>query len=133
MSSAFLSILKKVPWNEVITRGPQLAEAASGLYDSVRARFAGAREAPVEATAEAPADPAAPLDVEALLAPLRARVETLEAELVKSSRVIAELGQQNTALIAQLEQQARWLRWTAWAAGTGLAAAIAALIWMAMA
>ena len=45
MSSNLFSLLKKVPWSEVITKGPVLAEAATGLYDSVRARFGGAREA----------------------------------------------------------------------------------------
>ena len=131
MSSNLFSLLKKVPWSEVITKGPALAEAATGLYDSVRARFGGAREAPVEATVETATEGAAAPDLEALLSPLRARVQTLEAELVKTSRVLAELGQQNTALIAQVEQQARWLRWTAWAAGTGLVAGLGALIWMA--
>jgi hypothetical protein len=137
MAIPWLTVLKIVPWNDVIRNAPQLAEAARKLWDASRAGKTGqaapARPAGVTVTAATTDDPGT---LAAQNAALRARLETSEFELqelqqrvLASSALLNQLAEQNTSLIARVELNRRRTVWLASVTVISLLCAIAAL-WM---
>jgi predicted nucleic acid-binding Zn-ribbon protein len=121
----WLTVLKSVPWTEVISTAPKVADGAKKLWKTV-ARKRAADEAP----------PIAPPDTEAFSA-LNARVSALEAaaddlhnQMLASSELIKSLAEQNEQLIARLESQRRFMRWLFVAALAACALAAATLLRM---
>jgi hypothetical protein len=121
MAIPWMTVLKLVPWNDVIRNAPQIADAARKLWD--RSKSGGtpstdvARPRTTPAT-EGTADVAAALTAENTA--LRARLEQGERELLElqqrvlaSSALINQLAEQNTALIARVELNRRRTAWLA--------------------
>ena len=115
MSAAWLSVLKMVPWSDVISNAPLVADGAKKLWGTVAGKGAPADSAvPVAPGAEAALSP----EVQAMAA-LQARVQTLEArttelsdQMVASAQVIQALAEQNASLIKRMEAsrlRALWL------------------------
>ena len=81
MAVGWYTMLKMVPWADVIANAPQIAEAAKKLWGNV------ARKAPPEpGEAEAAGAMAAPRSPAERLAELEMRLETTEAALVEIGR-----------------------------------------------
>jgi hypothetical protein len=128
MGISWLSVLQAVPWSDVISNAPKVAEGARKLWKS-----AGSRAAPTDDAAGAH-DPgvdtphAAPTD--AALAQLQARTRQLEhavadlrQQLQQSTEVINTLAEQNTQLVARVEMnRVRLQRTLAMAAAAGVLA-----------
>jgi hypothetical protein len=121
MAIPWLTVLKIVPWNDVIRNAPQLAEAARKLWDASRAGKTGQ---PVPAPPAGGTVDAATADEPGTLAAqnaaLRARLETSEFELqelqqrvLASSALLNQLAEQNTSLIARVELNRRRTVWLA--------------------
>ena len=96
----WLSLLKTVPWADVIANAPTVAEGAKKLW-----RGAAKDAGPVPAAEQAPVAP--PIDP---VAALTSRVEaaegtvtSLHAQMVESSRLLSDLAAQNNNLIARVE------------------------------
>lgn len=111
MALNWLTVLKLVPWTEVIATAPKVADGAKNLWKTV------ARKQAADDAQTNPAPPQAPPGDEALGA-LNARLSTLEAatddlhaQMLASSALIKSLAEQNAQLIARLESQRRTLRW----------------------
>ena len=130
MAVGWYSMLKLVPWADVIANAPQIAEAAKKLWGSV------ARKAPPEAGAPEAADAvAAPRSPADRLAELEMRLETTEAalvelhtQMVESTKLIDTLASQNALLISRVEANRVLVRWLV-AAVAVLAASAIALWW----
>ena len=98
MAIGWLSVLKMVPWSDVIHNAPKAAESAKKLWGSVSKR-------------PSPADVHAPLSGTApTLTALQSRVDALEdatdalhAQMLASSALIKTLTEQNAQLIARVE------------------------------
>lgn len=120
MAIGWLTVLKMVPWGEVIGKAPAVAEGAKKLWKSV------ARKSPPSAPADADAaDAGAPaaLSPQAQITALERRVATLEAatsdlheQMLASSELIKTLAEQNTQLIRRIELNRIRLLWLAAAA-----------------
>lgn len=120
MAIGWLTVLKMVPWVEVIGKAPVVAEGAKKLWKSV------ARKSPPPAPANADAaDASAPtaLSPQAQITALERRVATLEAatsdlheQMLASSELIKTLAEQNTQLIRRIELNRIRLLWLAAAA-----------------
>jgi len=124
MAIGWLTILKSVPWTEVIKNAPKVAEGAKKLWNAV-----GKQRAADEA-AEAGAQPAAshePHTLEALearAAVLEKAVSDLHGQMLASSELIKELAEQNAQLVKRIEANRKR---TLWLAAATLALGIAAL------
>ncbi|QRM19059.1 hypothetical protein GBK02_06450 [Dechloromonas sp. TW-R-39-2] len=100
MAISWLTVLQSVPWSDVISNAPKVADGAKKLWGSM-GRKSGA-------TAPAGSDLSAA--EEQSIASLHARLLAVEAELASqheqllaSSELIKELAEQNALLIARAE------------------------------
>ena len=101
MATGWWTVLKTVPWSEVINAAPQVAGTARRLWDTV-ARKSGAGAGAGMVVDEEPQ--------EDLFGTLVLRVENNEARLadlrtqmLQASEIIANLADQNAQLIAKME------------------------------
>lgn len=106
MAISWLSVLQAVPWSEVISNAPKVAEGARKLWKSVGDR--DAEDSTVPAASAADVGGAAPAD--AAMAQLLNRtrhleraVEDLHQQLQQSTELIKTLAEQNTQLVARAE------------------------------
>lgn len=113
MAIGWLTILKSVPWTEVIKNAPKVAEGAKKLWNAV-----GKQRAADEA-AEAGTQPAAshePHTLEALearAAVLEKAVSDLHGQMLASSELIKELAEQNAQLVKRIEANRKRTLWLA--------------------
>lgn len=138
MALGWLTVLKTVPWTEVIGHAPLVAEGARKLWQAVGAR-------PVEVpAAEPPAAPAASprsqveIDAQRLealerrLATAEAALQPLQAQVRTSTELIKALADQNEALVRGVEalrKRAVWLSAGCLLAGAAAVGALALLAW----
>ena len=109
MALGWFSLLKTVPWTEVISTAPLVAQGAKKLWDSV------AKKAP-SAPTPTPAPVLATNDL--VVGQLQARILALEAtsaelhtQMRASSELIQALATQNTELVQRVEANRVRLRW----------------------
>lgn len=113
MAIGWLKVIQSVPWSDVISNAPKVAEGAKGLWDRV------AKKAGIDATSETATptpDITPPTELEQLQAEL-ARVsqgqQQLASQLVSATELLNTLAQQNQTLVQRVERlqsQMRWLR-----------------------
>ncbi|MGA0572650.1 hypothetical protein ACO2Q9_18190 [Variovorax sp. VNK109] len=112
MAISWLTVLKMVPWSDVIANAPKVADGAKKLWNAASKKSGPAatvaREAALADTG--PVDPAA----------LRAQVQTLEAAVAElhgqmqaSSELIKELAEQNALLVARIDANRKRMQWVA--------------------
>jgi len=131
MAVGWYSMLKMVPWADVISNAPQIAEAAKKLWGNV------AKKAPPEPGEPELQDPAlAQRSPTERLAELEARLETSEGavvelhrQMVESTKLIDTLASQNAFLISRVEANRVLVRWLV-VVVLVLAAAVVALWWV---
>lgn len=103
--AGWLGLLKSVPWNEVVSNAPKIAEGAKSLWGAVSKRIrAGDDEAAPEAAS--PEN-----DLAARIATLEASQRELHAQLATSSELIRSLAEQNAQLVTRLDVLRLRLRW----------------------
>ena len=112
MAIGWLKVIQSVPWSDVISNAPKVADGAKGLWDRV------AKKAGIDTAAEATAptqDITPPTELEQIhtdLARLTAHQQQLEVQLVSATELINTLAQQNQTLVQRvdrLQSQMRWL------------------------
>lgn len=114
MAVGWMSVLKMVPWSDVISNAPKVADGAKKLWSTVAKKTGVAGEsAPAEA-------PAAPQDLPAaeLLALLQAQLarqeeslSDLHQQLLSSTALIQSLAEQNAQLVQRVEANRVRVRW----------------------
>lgn len=116
MAASILTMLKAVPWSEVLSAAPSVVGGARKLWDSVGSKPAAEASAPASEEAVA-GDRLAALS--ARLDRSEQDVAALKAQMREASALIASLAEQNSQLIATMERTRR--------RGLQLAAAVAVL------
>lgn len=111
MALNWLTVLKMVPWTEVIATAPKVAEGAKHLWKSVAGKPTTTDAQTNEAPPQVPPDAEAFGALSARLSALEAATDDLHNQMLGSSALIKSLAEQNTQLIARLESQRRSLRW----------------------
>lgn len=108
---SWLSVLKVIPWSEVIANGPKVVETARKLWSGDGA----APTSIVEPSANEAAQPL--VDPQAAWQAVLQRLDSVEQGLSQvsvrqqdSSGLIQALAEQQAQLIEQAERQRRWLR-----------------------
>jgi hypothetical protein len=122
-----MSVLKMVPWSDVISNAPKVADGAKKLWSTVAKKTGVAGEsAPAEAPATPQDLPAA--ELLALLQEQLARQEealsALNQQMLNSSELIQSLAEQNAQLVQRVEAnrvRVRWLTLAVLLLGLGLA------------
>lgn len=111
MAIGWISLLKTVPWADVISSAPTVADGAKKLWRAV-----GKKSAPAGASAQDASDTLAP-EVETLaqaharLAALETTVSELHQQMLDSSALIKALAEQNTELVQRVEANRIRLLW----------------------
>ena len=119
MAISWLTVLKSVPWTEVISNAPKVAEGAKKLWNTV-----GRKRAAREARAQ---DAQADLSPEARMLAAEATIAELQAQMLASSELINTLAEQNALLVARVEVNRRRVAWLALATGVALVIAVVAM------
>ncbi|MDR3370887.1 hypothetical protein [Rhodoferax sp.] len=102
MAIGWLSVLKMVPWGDVIETAPKVAVGAKKLWNSVGKKRVDASNAPTIPGALAEVDaPVTALQTQVL--ELQLAVAELHQQMLESSALIGSLAEQNTQLIARVE------------------------------
>lgn len=104
MPIPWLSVLKAVPWSEVIGNAPKIAGGARKLWESV----GRTKDQSIPPSGSVQPDSGNAPDTR--LAILTAEIEQLRQQLHASSELIASLAEQNAQLIARMDQQRRRLK-----------------------
>ena len=136
MAISWLSVLQAVPWSDVISNAPKVAEGARKLWKSVGPRGADDAAEPADDSAAA-SGPALPPD-QALLSlqgrvrALESAVEGLRGQLQQSSELINALAEQNAQLVQRIELNRQRLQRTLVLAAAAAVLAVGALGWIAL-
>lgn len=107
MAIGWLSVLQAVPWSDVISNAPKVAEGAKKLWSTVSKKPAAsptATEAPTASSSSA---------IDARVAALEATAAQLHEQLVASSELIKALAEQNAQLIRGIEANRLKVKWLA--------------------
>ena len=122
MAIGWLSVLKLVPWGDVIENAPKVASGAKKLWSTVGKKSAAPAAPPmpmpVSDTLTDVPDPVAAL--QAQVVQLQVSVAELHQQMLESSALIGSLAEQNTQLIARVEVNRKRV--------LGLAVALAVLV-----
>jgi hypothetical protein len=126
MASGWWSMLKTVPWSEVIHAAPQVAGTARRLWDTVARKSGGAGMAAEPMMQDAPQ--------EDYVGTLVMRVEKnemsladLRTQMLQASEIIANLADQNAQLIAKMDAARDRMLWLSVASGVSSILALVAL------
>jgi len=105
MAIGWLSILKAVPWTDVVSNAPKVADGAKKLWETVARKSAGNVDAPTGSSPSLPTDAQTLVRLEAGLIALADQVGQLQKEMIDSSQLLKALAEQN----AQLVRRVYWL------------------------
>ena len=127
MAIAWLTVLKSVPWGEVIANAPKVADGAKKLWSSVGKKPPVAQPA-ADSTPPSVVDSGAFAELQARLATLETAASELHDQMLASSELIKALADQNALLIKGIEAnqiRLRWLSGAVIAIGSAVAAGLA--------
>lgn len=110
MAIGWLTVLKSVPWGEVISNAPKVADGAKKLWNSVGKKPPVAEPA-ADAAPLSVHDPATTAVLQTRLAAVEAAATDLHGQMLASSEVIKSLAEQNAQLIRGIEANRIRLRW----------------------
>ena len=128
MAIGWLTVLKMVPWTDVISNAPKVADGAKKLWGSVGKKQPVASVPPFDAGADLPPETPSVIKMAARLAVLEAASRELHSQMLASSELIATLAEQNTQLIQRVERNRVQLRWLAVVSAVSAVLATAALV-----
>ena len=112
MAIGWLSVLKWVPWGDVISNAPKIADSAKRLWRAVTKSPTGEMPlAKVQSTHSSDAQAIAKLQAQ-LVAALT-EISELHTQMLASSELIKALAEQNTQLIKRIELNRIRVLWLA--------------------
>lgn len=125
MATAWLSVLKMVPWGDVISNAPKVTEGAKKLWSAVAGQGAAPQASATPATVGAGPEDDALAGLSARLTQAQAAIDGLQQQMLSSTELIKSLAEQNTQLIKRVEaNRVRVL----WLIGLNLVLAAAILV-----
>ena len=119
MAIGWLTVLKAVPWTEVISNAPKITDGAKKLWKSVARKPQGAE--PAAAATEVASGTPSEAEWAQRLAGNEAKLAELHGQMLASAEIIKALSEQNTQLIQRVEQNRKRTTWL------GLASLLACL------
>lgn len=136
MALSWLSVLQAVPWSEVISNAPKVADGARKLWSTVAKRPASDQPASAEddaagATARADQHAQSMAALAGRTTDLEVQAARLREEMLASSELIQALADQNAQLIRRVETHRLQIRWLGSIAVLASGLAALALWWAA--
>ena len=129
MPISWLTILKIVPWGDVIINAPKIADGAKKLWKSVARKPLGEESPTAGKQPTLLPDAKSITQLQAQIAAAEAEVSKLNSQMLESSKLINALADQNTHLIKRLQiNRIRVL----WLAGAVVVLAVVSAINLAM-
>jgi hypothetical protein len=129
MALGWLSALKVVPWSDVISNAPLVADGAKKLWGAV-AKKAGVASGDAAADKPTAADATGLDGLNQRISQLSTTLYELQSQLATSSELISTLAEQNTQLIAQMDKLQRRMRWQTYGWLALAACGALALVWL---
>ncbi|MEY2840391.1 MAG: hypothetical protein RJB60_2690 [Pseudomonadota bacterium] len=111
MAIGWLTVLKAVPWTEVISNAPKITEGAKKLWKSAAGKQPGAATGTAATVTEAAPGVAPFAEWDQRLAGTEAKLAELHAQMRASAEIIQALSEQNAQLIQRIEQNAKRTQW----------------------
>jgi cytochrome c-type biogenesis protein CcmH/NrfG len=113
MAIGWLSVLKLVPWGDVISNAPRIADEAKKLWNGVAKKPIPPQHP--NSKAQAVLSPVAQsiVELEAQLGEAVAEISQLHHQMLESSELIKALADQNTQLIKRVEETRIRVLWLA--------------------
>lgn len=102
MAIGWLSVLKLVPWGDVIENAPKVAQGAKKLWNSV-GKKAPAHDAVAGQQANAAGVDAPVAQLQTQMAELQVATAALHQQMLESSALLKALAEQNTVLVQRVE------------------------------
>jgi len=126
--AVWVTALKLIPWKDVITHAPVVADGARKLWNSVGKKSEEGRR-----SSEGPVSAAGPAltegGVEARVLEMDRDLAELREQMVASSELIKQLAEQNTMLVQRIEANRVRVAWlTAATAVAGVVAVLALVL-----
>jgi len=111
MAIGWLAVLQSVPWSEVISNAPKVAEGAKKLWNAVAKKSSPPEvsDSSTQPTVSAESQTIAALEARA--STLEAAVSDLHGQMLASSELIKALADQNAQLIQRIETNRVRLLW----------------------
>ena len=131
MPISWLAILKNVPWSDVISNAPKVAESAKKLWNTVSKKPVPAELTTAGASQSGSAEPNAIAALQAQTGALETAVADLHGQMLASSELIKALADQNTQLVARIEANRRRTFWLTVAVGVFAVIATGAVVLLA--
>lgn len=99
MAIGWMAVLQLVPWSDVISNAPKIAEGAKKLWSTV------GKKPPVDAPAPLAVDerPSSMAAMEKRLQAMEAAASELHEQMLASADLIKTLAEQNTQLVKRIE------------------------------
>lgn len=126
MAIGWLAIIKSVPWTDVISNAPKLADGAKKLWSAVERKRTAEPVAAQVAPSLLPEDEASAV-LENRLASMEAAAVDLHSQMLACSELINALAEQNTQLVRRIETSRVRLLWLGVATAVLGVVAVAAL------
>lgn len=101
MAIGWLTVLKLVPWQDVIRNAPQVADGAKKLWSTLAKKPPAAVHSPAQSELSSPAPTIA--ELQAQLDSVVAEMAELHQQMLASSELIQALADQNAQLITRIE------------------------------
>jgi len=123
MAAVWWTVLRTVPWSEVISAAPQVANGARRLWDTVNRNRQGMPDGPMGMAPEMAGQEDDVFDV--LIRSVErndAEITDLRNQMRSASEIIANLADQNAQLIAKVDAQRQKMTWM------GVTAALSGLL-----
>lgn len=113
MAIGWLSVLKLVPWGDVISNAPRIADEAKRLWSGVAKKPMPPQHS--HSKAQVGLSPVAQsiVELEAELGEALAEISRLHHQMLESSELIKALADQNTQLIKRVEETRTRVLWLA--------------------
>ncbi|MBR0568800.1 hypothetical protein J5J83_21965 [Azoarcus sp. L1K30] len=128
MAIGWLTLLKTVPWADVISTAPVVADGARKLWNTVARKSPAGKDAAAQEDTANPTSPEASSPLESRLSKTEDTVADLHAQMLASSELIKALADQNTELVKRVEANRVRLIWLSAAVVVSTAAAISCLL-----
>lgn len=116
MAIGWLAVLKMVPWGDVISNAPKVADGAKKLWSAVSKKPPAADLSTAGTQTVAPQAQSIAM-LQAQLAAAKAEVSDLHDQMLASSELIKALADQSTQLVKRVEVNRMRVLWLAGAVG----------------
>ena len=103
MAIGWLSVLRNIPWSQVISNAPQVADGAKKLWSAVAKKSTAQKVSESSLPPSATSESQTLISLETRVLALEAALADLQGQMLASSELIKELAEQNAQLIRRIE------------------------------